>query len=160
MSRVLEEHDYIGLSEVPSHEQTSDKPTNSAFCDQKNSKSLNFKATELRLGLPGSESESESDSEFPKRVLLAYDNQEVHDDQNNKNNENGFNFKVCKINSNLVSGAKRGFSDAMNRGSNNWVLSENGGSHSTSLKNGCNDDKNLQNSSVSAQAASVPASSK
>ncbi|PSS20858.1 Auxin-responsive protein [Actinidia chinensis var. chinensis] len=44
MSKPLQEHDYIGLSEGPSME-TSEK-----------NKGLNLKATELRLGLPGSES--------------------------------------------------------------------------------------------------------
>lgn len=48
------EHDYIGLSEFPTMEATqiiSDKTE-----DNNNNDVLNFKATELRLGLPGSES--------------------------------------------------------------------------------------------------------
>lgn len=48
MSMSIEEHDYIGLSET-----TMEKKG----CVIKNSnKDLNLKATELRLGLPGSES--------------------------------------------------------------------------------------------------------
>uniref|UniRef100_A0A5B6YZM6 Auxin-responsive protein n=1 Tax=Davidia involucrata TaxID=16924 RepID=A0A5B6YZM6_DAVIN len=50
----LEDHDYIGLSEVPSTE-SSEKSTISSEYNER-SKGLNLKATELRLGLPGSES--------------------------------------------------------------------------------------------------------
>lgn len=142
MSRPLE-HDYIGLSEVSSIEKTSDKTKNSGFTDKNDSKSLNFKATELRLGLPGSQS--------PERV-----------DADNNDDENGFNYKVGKIN-NLISGAKRGFSYAINGASNNWVMSENGGSDETtsSMKNVCcNDDKKLQNCVVSKEPTSALASSK
>ncbi|KAK2970960.1 hypothetical protein RJ640_027441 [Escallonia rubra] len=46
MSMPLEEHDYIGLSETPAMENS----------EKLASKGLNLKATELRLGLPGSES--------------------------------------------------------------------------------------------------------
>ncbi|XP_021741474.1 auxin-responsive protein IAA27-like isoform X2 [Chenopodium quinoa] len=139
MSRVFEEHDYIGLSEVSSIEdQTSDKSKNSAFSDKNNTKILNFKATELRLGLPGSQSS------------------ENGDDDNDKNGDD-FNYKVAKLNS-LVSGAKRGFSDAINGASNNWGSSENGGSNDNSVKN---EEKKMQNSPVSVQPAnSVLASSK
>lgn len=126
MSSVFEEHDYIGLSEVSKLVQTSDKTKNSAFSDKINSscsKTLNFKATELRLGLPGSES--------PERKAVV----------DGKNN-------------NLVSGAKRGFSDAINGGSNKWGLSENGGSDTSSLKNvGDDHDNKLQSSPCSVQGS-------
>ncbi|KAL2929106.1 Auxin-responsive protein IAA27 [Bienertia sinuspersici] len=136
MSMVFEEHDYIGLSEVSSTEQTSDKAKDST-------KILNFKATELRLGLPGSQS--------PERAAHIVD---VED-----KNGNDFNSHIGKIN-NFVSGAKRGFSDAINGASNNWVLSENGGSQSNSLKSDDEDVKKLQNSPVSVQGTSALASSK
>ncbi|XP_047323718.1 auxin-responsive protein IAA27-like [Impatiens glandulifera] len=51
MSATLEEHDYIGLSGIPSME-TSEKLLQGSEIN----KGLNLKATELRLGLPGSES--------------------------------------------------------------------------------------------------------
>lgn len=66
---------------------------------------LNLKATELRLGLPGSES--------PER-------------------ENG-GLSILKC---LVSGAKRGFSDAIDGGSGQWVVSGNGGSEVGLCKDG------------------------
>ncbi|KAI3781811.1 hypothetical protein L2E82_11837 [Cichorium intybus] len=47
MSMSIEEHDYIGLSEANMEKKASDITIN---------KDLNLKATELRLGLPGSES--------------------------------------------------------------------------------------------------------
>lgn len=73
----------------------------------KRSAGLNLKATELRLGLPGSES--------PERE-----------------GTNGFSAPL----KGLVSGAKRGFSDAIDGGSGNWVLSGNGGSEMGSGKDG------------------------
>lgn len=85
---VAAEHDYIGLSEFPTMEATtlmSDKT--------KTDDGLNFKATELRLGLPGSES--------PERVDQRF---------------------LSLKSSCPVSGAKRVFSDAIN-GSNKWVFS-------------------------------------
>ncbi|XP_058732269.1 auxin-responsive protein IAA27-like [Vicia villosa] len=66
---------------------------------------LNLKATELRLGLPGSES--------PER-------------------ENG-GLSMLKC---LVSGAKRGFSDAIDGGSGKWGVSGNGGSDVGLCKDG------------------------
>ncbi|XVE70456.1 hypothetical protein DITRI_Ditri10aG0073800 [Diplodiscus trichospermus] len=86
MSKPIE-HDYIGLSEqqLPSTEKSSD--TN----NKKNG--LHLKATELKLGLPGSES--------PER--------EDHD------------HNVLSLKS-FMSGAKRGFSDALD-GGGKWVFS-------------------------------------
>ncbi|KAL3535719.1 hypothetical protein ACH5RR_004180 [Cinchona calisaya] len=99
MSMVsFEEHDYIGLSEVHPAMENSEK----------NAKVLNLKATELRLGLPGSES--------PER-------EHVGEDKNG-----GYQHGVIK---GFVSGAKRGFSDTINGGSSSsgkWVFSGTGGS--------------------------------
>ncbi|KAJ1437974.1 AUX/IAA domain [Sesbania bispinosa] len=92
------EHGYGGLPEVPSMEG-SNKFT------QRTSIGLNLKATELRLGLPGSES--------PERDGVE--------------DKNGFSAPLGMLKS-LVSGAKRGFSDAIDGGSGKWVLSGNGGS--------------------------------
>lgn len=73
---------------------------------QRSNNGLNLKATELRLGLPGSES--------PER-----DNDIVEE----KNA-----YPLCML-KNLVSGAKRGFSDAIDVGcSGKWNLSGNSGS--------------------------------
>lgn len=65
-------------------------------------KGLNLKATELRLGLPGSESPERNSSE-------------------EKDGKNGYSHLV-------TSGAKRVFSDTINGGSGKWVFSGNGGS--------------------------------
>ncbi|KAI4347097.1 hypothetical protein L6164_007946 [Bauhinia variegata] len=92
------EHNYIGLAEVTSTE-SSDK-----FSERSNGLKLNLSATELRLGLPGYESlerdtSVEDKNEYPLGMLES-----------------------------LASGAKRGFSDAVDGGSGKWVLSGNGGS--------------------------------
>ncbi|KAE8714136.1 Auxin-responsive protein IAA27 [Hibiscus syriacus] len=96
MSKPIE-HDYIGLSEqpLPSMEKSSD--TN----DKKNG--LRLKDTELRLGLPGSDS--------PER--------EDHD-------QNVLSLKS------FVPGAKRGFSDALD-GGGKWVFSGGSGGGSEGL---------------------------
>ncbi|CAL9227281.1 unnamed protein product [Arabidopsis halleri] len=92
---VAAEHNYIGLSEFPTMEATtmSDK-TKTRDNNNVDDNGLNFKATELRLGLPGSESPDRVDSRF-----LA------------------LNKSSCP-----VSGAKRVFSDAINE-SNKWIFS-------------------------------------
>ncbi|XP_039031649.1 auxin-responsive protein IAA27-like isoform X2 [Hibiscus syriacus] len=96
MSKPIE-HDYIGLSEqpFPSMEKSSDAN------DKKNG--LRLKDTELRLGLPGSNS--------PER--------EVHD-------QNVLSLKS------FVSGAKRGFADALDGGVK-WVFSRGSGGGSEGL---------------------------
>ncbi|KAK8644934.1 hypothetical protein V6N13_118793 [Hibiscus sabdariffa] len=96
MSKPIE-HDYIGLSEqpLPSMEKSSD--TN----DKKNG--LRLKDTELRLGLPGSDS--------PER--------EDHD-------QNVLSLKS------FVSGSKRGFSDALD-GGRKWVFPGGSGGGSEGL---------------------------
>ncbi|KAE9588180.1 putative transcription factor interactor and regulator AUX-IAA family [Lupinus albus] len=86
-----------GYVEVPVMEKTSEKfsqinKTTTRSC-------LNLKATELRLGLPGSES--------PER------------------NENNVMYPLSLHNKCLVSGAKRGFSDTIDGGSGKWLLSGN-----------------------------------
>ncbi|XP_019156754.1 PREDICTED: auxin-responsive protein IAA27-like [Ipomoea nil] len=105
MSTPLEEHDYIGLSEVPSMEN-SEKSCVSSVESERKAKGLNLKATELRLGLPGSES--------PER-------------------ENG--TLVVEEKSGVL-GAKRGFSDTINGGSEKWVFSATGGSEADLPKGG------------------------
>ncbi|WOH11159.1 hypothetical protein DCAR_0830638 [Daucus carota subsp. sativus] len=80
MSLPLQEHDYIGLSEVS-------PKGNSDINERSISKGLNLKATELRLGLPGSESPERED------------------------------VNLYGLNSLVSSGAKRVFSDTLNGGS-------------------------------------------
>ncbi|KAH9616539.1 hypothetical protein KSS87_010168 [Heliosperma pusillum] len=105
MSISLEEHGYKGFSEVTSTELTSENTKTSEL-------RLKFKATELRLGLPGSES--------PERV-------KVNDGYVGNDEFSGVNHAV----KHMVSGAKRGFSVAINGASNNWVLLNNAGSQVT-----------------------------
>ncbi|KAK4283829.1 hypothetical protein QN277_000739 [Acacia crassicarpa] len=92
------EKDYVSLSETP----TPSMESSEKFSQRRNG--LNLKATELRLGLPGSESperdsDSEEKNEYPLGILKS-----------------------------LVSGAKRGFSDAIDGSSGKWVLYGKGGS--------------------------------
>ncbi|KAK7314442.1 hypothetical protein VNO77_32966 [Canavalia gladiata] len=94
------EQGYVGLGEVPAMEG----------CDkvcERSGNGLNLKATELRLGLPGCES--------PERDGggVSVEEKSVHP------------LGMLKS---LVSGAKRGFSDTIDGGSEKWLLSRNGGS--------------------------------
>lgn len=101
MSMSLE-HDYIGFSESASSMESSDKSA-----ERDRGTALNLKATELRLGLPGSES--------PER------------DGGGGLVEDKTGYSVCVVKG-LVSGAKRGFSDAIDGASGKWVFSGSGGS--------------------------------
>ncbi|XP_052200254.1 auxin-responsive protein IAA27 [Diospyros lotus] len=107
MSMPLEEHDYIGLSEVSSMEN-SEKLTLSLGNNERK-KGLNLKATELRLGLPGSSSPERDAGDGPESLYPT---------------------------KGLVSGAKRGFSDTIGGGSGKWIFSGNCGSEPDLARNG------------------------
>lgn len=77
---------------------------------------MNLKETELRLGLPGSESPERKTVAPPGLSLFGND---VEDKKNN-----GFSLVSVK---NSVSGSKRGFSDAID-GSGKWGFTKSGGS--------------------------------
>ncbi|CAI9100390.1 OLC1v1037382C4 [Oldenlandia corymbosa var. corymbosa] len=113
MSMPFEEHDYIGLSEVPAMVNSEKNALLVGESERKSEKGLNLKATELRLGLPGSES--------PER--------EAGGDE-----KNGLSLGGLK--GGLVSGAKRGFSDTINGGSGKWVFPGSGGSEADLANNG------------------------
>lgn len=121
MSTPLE-HDYIGLSEASPMDRSSDKISSSSSSsvvsteDEKNN-ILNFKETELRLGLPGSKSPERKAGLAVVGVSLF--GKDLEDKANN-----GYSLSPMK---NFVSGAKRGFSDAID-GSGKWVFTVNGGS--------------------------------
>ncbi|GMY34318.1 auxin-responsive protein IAA27-like [Fagus crenata] len=109
------EHDYIGLTETSSMERSPDKLSSSTSStlsteDIDKSSVLNLKETELRLGLPGSESPERKVSLFGKDL---------------EDKHNGYSLTPLK---NLVSGAKRGFSDAIDGSSGKWVFSMSNGS--------------------------------
>ncbi|KAK4267427.1 hypothetical protein QN277_024210 [Acacia crassicarpa] len=80
MSRLLE-HDYIGLAEKPSME----------ISEKSSHLNLNLKETELRLGLPGSESPERK----PTNLISLF----------------GKDLRNTNALKNLVAGSKRGFSD-------------------------------------------------
>ncbi|KAJ4839891.1 hypothetical protein Tsubulata_003199 [Turnera subulata] len=82
---------------------------------------LNLKATELRLGLPGSESPERGNNQSP-------DPPPHHQLSIGLNNNN----KSCFASSR----AKRGFSVAIHDGSGNWVFSATAGSDSGKVVNG------------------------
>ncbi|CAL0324000.1 unnamed protein product [Lupinus luteus] len=88
-----------GYVEIPAMEKNSENF--SQRIKTTSSSGLNLKATELRLGLPGSESEGD---------------------------ENNVVYPLSLHSKFLVSGAKRGFSDAIGGGSGKWILSGNGDS--------------------------------
>ncbi|MBA0643716.1 hypothetical protein Goklo_027980 [Gossypium klotzschianum] len=117
MSTPLE-HDYTGLSETSSVERSSDKiPSSSSSSsssthpneDKTTRTSLNLKGIELRLGLPGSQSPERKVSLFCK-------------DLESNERSNGFAVSL----KNLMSGAKRGFSDAIDGPNGKWVFPMNG----------------------------------
>lgn len=128
MSMSLEEHDYIGFSDVPSMENC-EKSCVSVGDNERKGKGLNFKATELRLGLPGSES--------PERETAGHGG--GGEDNNNKNGYPlGGGVVPLKGSLLLVSGAKRGFSDTINASSGKWVFPGTGGSENLDLAKGGN----------------------
>ncbi|WJX69895.1 hypothetical protein P8452_54065 [Trifolium repens] len=103
MSTPLE-HDYISLTDNTSMD--------------KSSSSLNFKETELRLGLPGCESPDR------KPVIASGGGVSFFGNKN-------LNINVCSPMKNLVAsvGAKRGFFDAIDdESSGKWIFSVNDGS--------------------------------
>lgn len=108
------EHDYIGLTETSSMERSSEKLSSSSSStlstEDVKSSALNLKETELRLGLPGSESPERKVSLFGKDL---------------EDKHNGYPLSPLK---NLVSGAKRGFSDAIDGSSGKWAFSMSNGS--------------------------------
>ncbi|XP_075510269.1 auxin-responsive protein IAA27-like [Primulina tabacum] len=115
-----QEHDYIGLSEPPPLEKTSDKLSTSCSSSKVSAENegkravLNLKETELRLGLPGSKS--------PERKSVngvSLFGTDLKDEGNN-----GFSQSHLK---GFVSGAKRGFSDVI-FGCEKWGLCVNGAS--------------------------------
>ncbi|KAJ7963036.1 Auxin-responsive protein [Quillaja saponaria] len=112
MSRPLE-HDYIGLTESSSMERSSEKISSSTSStlsmEDGKCSSLNLKETELRLGLPGSMSPERKPGTGVS--LFGKDLEDKH---------NGYSVSPLK---NIVSGAKRGFSDAIDESSGKWVFS-------------------------------------
>ncbi|XP_010691372.2 auxin-responsive protein IAA27 [Beta vulgaris subsp. vulgaris] len=120
MSRPLE-HDYIGLSEVSSMENSvkllSPKP--SSFSSKRSALK-----TELSLGLPGCES--------PERKPLS--GVTIFGKDFEGNTQNGYSIGSPK---GFASGAKRGFSDAID-GCEKWVFSINGKSDTNLSKDGKN----------------------
>ncbi|KAJ6348208.1 hypothetical protein OIU76_004642 [Salix suchowensis] len=126
MSSIPKEHDYIGLSEAPSMEKISDKLSSSSSTlsteeninSKSSSTSLNLKETELRLGLPGSQSPE-------RKLILPAAGVSLFGKDIDTNSTNGYPLGPLK---NLVSGVKRGFSDAIVGSSGKWVFSGSNGS--------------------------------
>lgn len=114
-----QEHDYIGLSEPLPSEKNSDKiAAQSPSSNVEKNKVFNLKETELRLGLPGSEAPGRKGG-----IGVSLFGKDLKDEG-----------KCVFSQKNLVSGAKRGFSDAIN-GAGKWGLSINGGSEADLGKN-------------------------
>ncbi|KAA8540389.1 hypothetical protein F0562_024692 [Nyssa sinensis] len=160
MSTALE-HDYIGLSETSSMERSSDQISSSSSSnvptENEKDSALNLKETELRLGLPGSES-----PERKAGLGMSLFGKDLED------KTNGYSLSPLK---NYVSGAKRGFSDAIDV-SSKWGFSVSGGPEvdlaksavlfSPRGRNGGLENKNVQQSCLlgSATKEVVPPSPK
>ncbi|KAF5739808.1 auxin-responsive protein IAA8-like [Tripterygium wilfordii] len=98
----LKEHNYMGLSDSSSR----DSSVVSVASDETKT-SLNLKATELRLGLPGSQS--------PEREPQISLSSSARLDEKTLFPLHPLNDGLCSsLQKNVVSGNKRGFSDAMN----------------------------------------------
>ncbi|CAB4272573.1 unnamed protein product [Prunus armeniaca] len=115
MSMPLE-HDYIGLTETSSMERSSEKISSSSSSalsttEDEKSSTFNLKETELRLGLPGSRS---PDRKSGLGIGVSIFGKDLED-----NKHNGYTPNPSK---NPVSGAKRGFSDAIDGSSEKWVF--------------------------------------
>eukprot|EP00252_Welwitschia_mirabilis_P010922 TRINITY_DN2459_c0_g1_i1.p1 TRINITY_DN2459_c0_g1~~TRINITY_DN2459_c0_g1_i1.p1 ORF type:complete len:394 (+),score=73.09 TRINITY_DN2459_c0_g1_i1:378-1559(+) len=111
----LKEHDYIGLSEATS---AMDRPQ----IQNGNEMNLNFKETELRLGLPGSLSPVRGDTAALPLMSAAPVKPEIEEKQlfpvqedpnEAKTNVQSSVFGRSLINMASKSGAKRGFTEAM-----------------------------------------------
>lgn len=109
----LKERNYLGLSDCSSVGSS----TVSNMCDE-NKINLNLKATELRLGLPGSESPERDHTNFHSAKL---DEKPLFPLVSVKEN-------VCSMSG--VSGNKRGFSDTVE---GNWMFSANDSESSKNL---------------------------
>ncbi|KAJ6700790.1 AUXIN-RESPONSIVE PROTEIN [Salix koriyanagi] len=144
MSSIPKEHDYIGLSESPAMEIISDKLSpsstssstltavekHSSGSSKNNNTSLNLKETELRLGLPGSQSPERKPTVPAAGVSLFGKDIDT-------NNANAYSLNPLK---NLVSGAKRGFSDALDGSTGKWVFSDSNGSEKSRVAGPANKD--------------------
>lgn len=97
-----------------SSEKLSSSSSSTLSTEVDKSSALNLKETELTLGLPGSEA-----PERKPGLGVALFGKELED----KNN----GYSLCTL-KNPVSGAKRGFSDAIDGSSGKWVLSMSNGS--------------------------------
>ncbi|KAG6575526.1 auxin-responsive protein IAA27-like [Cucurbita moschata] len=131
MSNRLE-HNYIGLTEDSSMERIPEKNSSSSSSassssppgtnEEKKCATVSFKDTELRLGLPGFQS-----PERKSGTGISLFSNDFEDKQSN-------GFCSSRILKNLVSGSKRGFSDAIDGSSLKWGFSgSNGLSEGTML---------------------------
>ncbi|KAK6125372.1 hypothetical protein DH2020_040889 [Rehmannia glutinosa] len=97
----LKERNYLGLSDCSS----VDSSAVSSVPDE-NKNNLNLKATELRLGLPGSQS-PERDSDFPLLSSVKLDEKQLFPLAPSKDG-------ICSLSQKtVVSGNKRGFADTV-----------------------------------------------
>ncbi|KAK1578096.1 hypothetical protein Q3G72_027472 [Acer saccharum] len=118
----------LSSSSSSSSSSTLSTEQNSSSSNNNNNNSnkalLDFKETELRLGLPGSKSAERKPTNNGVSVSLF-----------GKDIENS-SSKGCSLSplKNIVSGAKRGFSDAIDGSSANWGLSMNGKSEADLCK--------------------------
>ncbi|KAL2338052.1 hypothetical protein Fmac_012498 [Flemingia macrophylla] len=109
------EHDYIGLAEAPSMEKSCDKISSSVSSnlssEDENTSSLNFKETELRLGLPGCDESPENNKSGSGAAGIPLFGKDL------QKKRNGYSASSKNL--------KRGFSDAISSSSSSgkWIFS-------------------------------------
>lgn len=115
----LKEHNYLGLSDCSSVDSSV-----ASNVPNENKNNLTLKATELRLGLPGSQS-PERESDFAPRSSVELDEKQLFTLVPSKD---GISSSLQKT---VVSGNKRGFADTVSGLSNskttvcnegNWIF--------------------------------------
>lgn len=101
MESELKERNYMGLSDCSSGDCSVVSPAS-----DEGKRTLNLKATELRLGLPGSQSPERDPG--PRQSSAQLDEKQLF--PLHPSNDVHYNHSLKTV----VSGNKRGFSDAMN----------------------------------------------
>ncbi|KAI3451857.1 hypothetical protein Pfo_008522 [Paulownia fortunei] len=149
----LKERNYLGLSDCSSVDSSA-----VSSVPEENKNNLNLKATELRLGLPGSQS-PERDSEFSLLSSVKLDEKQLFPLAPSKDGICSFSQKT------VVSGNKRGFADTVDGFSEskstiftegNWIFNA-AGSDSGQQKLAGNVLSNRSSGTQSAIKTEVPA---
>ena len=121
----LKEHNYFGLSDCSSVDSST---ATSLSLSEDSKDNLNLKATELRLGLPGSQSPERGTDPEPELCLLSSSKLDEKPLFPLTPLKDGVTSSLQKA---AVSGSKRGFSDTMEKNPSeaNWMFKSSGSGH-------------------------------